>query len=64
MGVTFPVLYTAGDSTVMEAYDVYKDNLAVPSVFVINPQGQITWKFISPHYTQRVLAERVLKNIP
>ena len=64
MGVTFPVLYTAGDSSVMRAYDVYSGNLAVPSVFVINPQGQITWKFISPDYTQRVLAERVLRNIP
>ncbi len=48
----------------MRAYDVYSGNLAIPSVFVINPQGQITWKFISPDYTQRVLAERVLRNIP
>ena len=64
MGITFPVLYTAGDSSVMEAYDVYTGSLAIPSVFVINPQGEITWQFISPDYTQRVLAERVLRNIP
>ena len=48
----------------MEAYDVYTGSLAIPSVFVINPQGEISWQFISPDYTQRVLAERVLRNIP
>ena len=50
----------------MEAYDVYNagNSLAIPSVFVINPQGEIAWQFISPNYTQRVLPERVLKNIP
>ena len=66
VGVTFPVLYTSGDSSVMEAYDVYNagNQLARPSVFVINPQGEIAWKFISPNYTQRVLPERVLMNIP
>ena len=58
------MLYTAGDSTVFEDYDVYTGSLAIPSVFVINPQGEITWQFISPDYTQRVLAERVLRNIP
>ena len=64
VGITFPVLYTSGDSSVMEAYDVYSGSLAIPSVFVINPQGEIAWQFISPNYTQRVLPERVLKNIP
>ena len=64
VGITFPVLYTAGDASVFEAYDVYGGGLAIPSVFVINPQGEIAWKFISPDYTQRVLPERVLKNIP
>ncbi len=48
----------------MQAYDVYSGSLAIPSVFVINPQGEIAWQFISPNYTQRVLPERVLKNIP
>ena len=64
VGITFPVLYTSGDASVFEAYDVYGGELAIPSVFVINPQGKIAWKFISPNYTQRVLPERVLKNIP
>ena len=64
VGITFPVLYTSGDSSVMEAFNVYTGDLAVPSVFIINPQGEITWKYISPNYTQRVLPERVLQNIP
>ena len=58
------MLYTSGDPSVMQAYDVYSGGLAVPSVFVINPQGEIAWQFISPNYTQRVLPERALKNIP
>ena len=64
VGITFPVLYTSGDSSVMKAFNVYTGDLAIPSVFIINPQGEITWKYISPNYTQRVLPERVLQNIP
>ena len=67
VGINFPVLYTSGDSTVPKAYnvfDLHDDGLASPAVFIINPQGEITWKYISPTQYRQVLSTRILKNLP
>ena len=67
VGIEFPVLYTSGDSTVPKDYNVYDlhgDGLASPAVFIINPQGEITWKYISTTPYRQVLSTRILNNLP
>ena len=67
VGIEFPVLYTSGDSSVPEEYNVYNlhgDGLASPAVFIINPQGAITWKYISTTPYRQVLSTRILNNLP
>lgn len=60
----YPVLYTSKDRTVPEEYgvwDLFNDNLAAPSVFVIDKAGQLrfTWLSDSP-YGSRVPAETII----
>ena len=61
---SYPILYTSKDRSVPEAYgvwDLHNDNLAAPSVFVVDRTGQLryTWLSDSP-YGQRVPAEVIL----
>ena len=66
-GITYPILYTNGDSTVPRAYNAYNrlnDGLATPAVFIIDTAGRIVWQDIGRHKADRVSGSDVLRNLP
>ena len=65
-GVTYFVLADS-DHRVAEAYGVYNllnDQVATPAVFIINPNGQISWSYIGSGVNDRPSVETILANLP
>lgn len=65
-GITFPVLADPQHQTA-DAYGVYnllKDNVATPSVFIINPAGQIVWSYVGQTINDRPDNGTILNNLP
>jgi peroxiredoxin len=61
----YPILADA-DHAVAEAYGVFNllgDGVATPSVFVIDPNGQISWSFISQDPNVRPSAADILTHV-
>ena len=51
----FPILFDP-ETEVVESYGVYnllRDRLATPSVFIIDKAGNFRWKYIGKRYTDR-----------
>ena len=62
----YPVLSDA-DHQAAEAFGVYnllKDNLAAPSVFIIDTDGQIVWRHIGQNAQDRPGVQQILNNLP
>jgi alkyl hydroperoxide reductase subunit AhpC len=52
---------------VAEAYGVYNllgDGLAAPAVFIVEPDGQISWSYVGQHSGDRVAASTILEHLP
>lgn len=65
-GVTFPVLADP-QHYAADAYGVYnllKDNIATPSVFIINPAGQIVWSYVGQTINDRPDNPAILEKLP
>ena len=55
-GATFPVLYTTKSQEVPSEYNVYdlhNDGVAAPSVFIIDKDGNIAYKYIGKDIADR-----------
>ena len=64
--VSYPILADP-DHRVADAYEVYNllgDNVATPSVFVINKLGQIYWSYIGQNISDRPSNQTILANLP
>jgi len=65
-GATFPILADT-DRRVAEAYGIYNllgDGVAAPSVFIIDPLGQIVWSYIGQSVSDRASNQAILANLP
>lgn len=66
IGVYYPVLADP-DHQVSEDYGVYNllgDNVAAPSVFIIDSTGQIVWHYIGADSLDRLSAATILGHLP
>lgn len=45
-------------------YNLLKDNLAAPSVFIIDTDGQIVWRYIGQNSQDRPGIQQILNNLP
>ena len=64
--ISYPVLADV-DHAVSDAYQVYNtlgDGVATPSIFIINPDGEIVWSYIGQNLSDRPTIEIILENIP
>ena len=55
-GATFPVLYTTKSEKIpndYEVYDLHNDGVAAPAVFIIDKNGNITYKYIGKDIADR-----------
>ena len=62
----FTMLYTSGDNSVPQAYDVFDlfgDGLASASVFVIDKSGAVVWESIGTNYRHQVSAGTILSQL-
>ncbi len=62
----FPMLYTGGDNSVPQAYDVFDlhgDGLASASVFLIDKSGAIVWESIGASIRHQVSAEEIVEQL-
>ena len=62
----FPILFTALDPSVPQAYGVFNlfgDGLASASVFFIDRQGEIAWMSIGKNYMHQVVAEEIIEQV-
>ncbi len=65
-GLEFPILFTALDPSVPQAYGVFNlfgDGLASASVFLIDEQGEVAWRSIGRNYTHQVVAEEIIEQV-
>ena len=65
-GLEFPILFTALDPSIPQAYgvfDLFGDGLASASVFLIDKQGEIAWKSIGKNYTHQVFPEEIIEQV-
>ena len=65
-GAQFPILADS-DHNVTEAYNIYNlfgDELADPSVFIINPDGKIIWQHIGESQSDRRSSSEILEQVP
>ncbi len=63
---TFPILADESHK-VADAYGVFNrlnDNVDAPSIFIVNPQGQIVWAYVGKDAADRPVAETVLQHLP
>jgi len=66
LNVPYPLLADP-DHEVTEAYGVYNilgDGLAAPAVFIIDPEGDITWSHVGSGPGDRPSANVILENLP
>ena len=62
----FPILADA-DHTCADSYQVYNafgDGVAVPAVFVVNPEGELVWSYIGRDAGDRPSTEQILRHLP
>lgn len=65
-GVTYPILADATHQ-VADAYGVYNllgDNVATPSIFIIDKAGQLVWSHIGQNVSDRPSNQTILANLP
>lgn len=65
-GLEFPILFTALDPSVPQAYGVFNlfgDGLASASMFLVDKQGEIAWKSIGENYTHQVFPEEIIEQV-
>ena len=65
-GATYPVLADPAHR-VAEAFGVYNlfnDNLAAPSVFIIDTDGRIVWSHVGRNSGDRPNAQTILEHLP
>ncbi len=65
-GLQFPLLYTSGDTTVPEGYEVFNlfgDGLASASVFLIDKSGAVVWQDIGKNFSHQVSAETIVEQL-
>jgi len=65
-GASYPILADP-DHAVANAFGVFNllgDGVATPSVFIINPSGQIVWSYIGQNINDRPDNETILANLP
>jgi peroxiredoxin len=65
-GTSYPILADA-NRDVANAYGVYNllnDNVAAPSVFIINKSGEIAWSYIGKDINDRPTNNLILSNLP
>ena len=65
-GATFPLLADP-DHAVADAYGVYNllgDGLATPSVFIVDPFGQIVWSYVGQDVGDRPGVQTILDELP
>ena len=61
----FPALFDP-EAAVIERFDVYdtlNDGYATPSVFVIDKNGDIRWKYVGRHYNDRPTNQQVIAQL-
>ena len=66
VGPRFPMLYSGGDNTVPQAYDVFDlhgDGLASASVFLIDKSGAIVWESIGASISHQVSTEEIVEQL-
>lgn len=66
MGVTYPILADP-EHSIAAAFGVYNllgDNIATPSVFIIDKSGRIVWSYIGQNVNDRPHNQTILNNIP
>lgn len=62
LGITYPMLSDA-ERTVSQRYGVFNllgDGVAAPSIFVIDADGIVQWRYVGEHYSDRPDKELVL----
>ena len=60
----FPILYTSQDPTVPESFGVWnlhRDNLAAPSIFIIDKMGRLVWENIEASPYHRIPTDQVME---
>ena len=65
-GSTFPVLYTTKSDKIPTAYDVYdlhNDGVAAPSVFIIDKNGNIAYKYVGADIADRPDSAVILEEL-
>ena len=65
LGIQFPVLYDP-QAEVIRPYGVYnllRDNLATPAVFVIDKAGQVRWRWVAERYNQRPANQQIIDEL-
>ena len=65
-GSTFPVLYTTKSDKIPKAYNVYdlhNDGVAAPSVFIIDGNGNIAYKYIGADIADRPDSAVILEEL-
>ena len=65
-GVSYPMLADS-EHQVSEAYGVYdlfKDGLAAPAVFVVDTDGRVVWGYVGQRTDDRVSAQTILEHLP
>ena len=65
-GAQFPILYTAGDSSVPQSYGVFNlfgDGLASASIFLVTNGNEIQWQDIGSNYRHFVDGSTVLDRV-
>lgn len=64
-GAGFPILSDV-DAEVTRDYGVYnllKDNLATPSVFIVAPGGRIEWRYVGQSISDRLGPDQILAEV-
>lgn len=65
-GAQFPILYTAGDPSVPQSYDVFNlfgDGLASASIFLVTGGNEVRWQDIGSNYRHFVEGHTVLEQV-
>ena len=66
VGPRFPMLYSSGDNTVPQAYDVFDlhgDGLASASVVLLDKSGAIVWESIGGSISHKVSTEEIVEQL-
>lgn len=65
-GAMFPILFTERDDSVPQAYgvfDLHGDGLASASVFVVDREGRLAYRWVSDAYSDQLAADDILAEL-